>query len=408
MLLIKILKAIAAIAFCSFLFYLIAITKFDIVSDGEGILSINDSNVNISSPTSGIIRNIYVTSGDEVNVGEQLLTISNIEDENKRELLDFNYTFYSDQVDNLTSDLEELNKIILIGKPTKETKQLKSTKILQIDNKYNTYIQKKKELKEKKKSLKLKVKSLSEQEKILTEKSKMIVDSLGTTVRYLDSKLDIEKIKFQGLESVLLVEEATSIAESTYLEFIQLALELTDQTESNLKKNKELLATTLSELNTVNERIQSTDIISTVHGTILSLKEGLAEGIYIERNTEIMTLKREDDGIYIASKFDSKFRPYLGINETVKVKINAPGIRDYFYGKIVGISVDSFEYDEYSKEGARYYKVKIIFDTTKKQNIAKLDELLGIKTIVYAVNGEMTFIEYISSTFNKDLDFTVW
>lgn len=408
MLLIKIVKIIACLAFIIFAFYIIAVTKFDIISEGEGVLSINDSNVNISSPTSGIIRKIYVTAGDEVNAGEQLLTISNIEDENKRELLDFNHTFYSDQVKKLTFELDELENVIKTGRPKENTRDLNSTKLLQIENKYNTYLQKKKELAEKEKSLGLKIKSLGEQEDILKEKSNMIVKSLGTTVRYLDSKLEVEKIKFQGLESLLLVEEAKSISDSSYLEFIQLVLELTEQTESELKKNKELLATTLSELNTVNERILSTDIVSTVHGTVLSIKDGLSEGVYIERNTEILTLKREDDGIYIDAKFDSKFRPYLGIDETVKVKINAPGIKDYFFGKITGISVDSFEYDEYSKEGARYYKIKIIFDTSKKQNIAKLEELLGIQTTVYAVNGEMTFIEYISSTFNKDLDFTVW
>ena len=192
------------------------------------------------------------------------------------------------------------------------------------------------------------------------------------------------------------------------LEFIQLVLELTEQSESDLKKNRESLAATSSERNTVNERIQSTDIVSTVHGTVLSLKEGLSEGVYIERNAEILTLKREDDGIYIAGKFDSKFRPYLGIDEIVKVKINAPGIKDYFFGKIIGISVDSFDYEEYAKEGTRYYKVKIVFDTIKKQNIKRLTDLLGIQTTIYAVNDKMTFIEYILSTFNKDLDFTVW
>lgn len=408
MLLTKAAKIIASLALGFFLFYILAVTKFDIVSEGDGVLSINDSNINILSPTSGIIKNIDVTSGDKVDVGTQLLTISNIEDENKRDLLNFNFKFYSEQIKKITYELKEFKEIILIGKPTVKNKNLDSTKLLQIDNKYNTYLQKKKELAEKEKSIYLKIESLDDQEKILKKKSKMIKESLGNTVRYLDSQLEVEKIKFQELENKLLVEEAMSLVDTSYLEFIQLVLELTEQSETDLKKNNEMLASTSSERNTVNERIQSTDIISTVHGTVLSLKEGLSEGIYIERNTDIMTLKREDDGIYIAGKFDSKFRPYLGINEPVKVKINAPGIKDYFFGKITGISVDSFDYDEYSKEGARYYKVKISFDTKKKQDLKNLDDLLGIKTTVYAVNDKMTFLEYISSTFNKDLDFTVW
>lgn len=408
MLLIKISKIFLSIFIIAFVFYIIAITKFDIISEGEGVLSLNDSNVNISSPTSGIIKDINVTRDDIVSIGTQLLTISNIEDENKRELLNFNYKFYNEQVNKLNYNLKEFKKIILNGKPTENIDYSTSTKLLQIGNKYKTYLQRKKELDEKNKSVNLKIDSLFEQEEILKDKSKMIKDSLGTTVRYLDSQLEIEKMKFQKLENKLLIEEAASLMDTSYLEFLQLVLEFTEQNETDLKKNRELLATTTSELNTVNERIQSTDIISTINGTVLSLKGGLAEGVYIERNAEIMTLKREDDGIYIDAKFDSKFRPYLGIGGIVKVKINAPGIKDYFFGKITGISVDSFDYDEYSKEGSRYYNVKINFDTEKKQNIKKLDDLLGIKTTIYAVNDQMTFIEYIFSTFNKDLDFTVW
>ena len=408
MLLIKLAKIISSLAISILLFYMLAVSKFDIVSEGAGVLSINDSNINISSPTSGIIKNIDVTSGDEVNIGTQLLTISNIEDENKRELLDFNFNFYNEQIKKLTFEINELKKTIKTGKPEEDTKSITSTKLLQVNNKYNTYLQKKKELTEKEKSVALKGDSLKDQESILNKKSNMIKKSLGNTVRYLDSKLEVEKIKFQELENKLLIEEAKSLVDTSYLEFIQLVLELTEQSETDLKKNRESLATTSSERNTVNERIQSTDIISTVHGTVLSLKEGLSEGVYIERNAEILTLKREDDGIYIAGKFDSKFRPYLGINEIVKVKINAPGIKDYFFGKIVGISVDSFDYEEYAKEGTRYYKVKIVFDTNKTQNIKRLTVLLGIQSTIYAVNDKMTFIEYIFSTFNKDLDFTVW
>ena len=408
MLLIKLAKIITSLAISILLFYMLAVSKFDIVSEGAGVLSINDSNINISSPTSGIIKDIDVTSGDEVNIGTQLLTISNIEDENKRDLLDFNFNFYNEQIKKLTFEISELKKTIKTGKPKQDTKSITSTKLLQVNNKYNTYLQKKKELTDKEKSVSLKGDSLKDQESILNKKSNMIKKSLGNTVRYLDSKLEVEKIKFQELENKLLIEEAKSLVDTSYLEFIQLVLELTEQSETDLKKNRESLATTSSERNTVNERIQSTDIISTVHGTVLSLKEGLSEGVYIERNAEILTLKREDDGIYIAGKFDSKFRPYLGINEIVKVKINAPGIKDYFFGKIVGISVDSFDYEEYAKEGTRYYKVKIIFDTNKTQNIKRLTVLLGIQTTIYAVNDKMTFLEYIFSTFNKDLDFTVW
>ena len=122
-----------------------------------------------------------------------------------------------------------------------------------------------------------------------------------------------------------------------------------------------------------------------------------------------MTLKRDDDGIFVDAKFDSKYRPYIDLNVPVKIKINAPGIKEYFSGKITNISVDSFERENNSPNKDRYYDVKVVFDSDQNLITPKrLAGLLGIRTLVYVINDQMTFMEYILSTFNKDLDFTVW
>lgn len=400
-------KAAIALIFIGILL-LLTMASFDIVCQGEGVLAINDSNVNILSPSSGIIREIYVTRGDDVHVDSPLLLIGNIEDENKRELLEFNSTFYAKQVDSLTKELEVLKVILQTGRVTEDNKANapESIKILKIGNKYESYAQQKADLEDKQDMAEQKRASLSQQEKILQNKSNMIRDALGDTVRYLDSQLEVERVRLQVVESDLLLEEAKSQVEIAYLDFIQLILDLTDQTEDEYEKNTELLQTSRSELNTVNERIESTEINSTVNGTVLAITDGLAKGVFIERNAQIMTLKRADEGVYVDARFDSKFRPYLAVGEVAKVKFDAPGIKDYFYGWIDNISMDSFEYDEYSKQGARYYDVKVMLDSDKEQ--LKLSTLLGLKTSVYVVNDQMTFVEYIFSTFNKDLDFAVW
>lgn len=278
---------------------------------------------------------------------------------------------------------------------------------MKVKNKYRIYLLKKNELEDKERNFIVRNENFKNQETLLQNKSDLIRESLGDTVRYLDSKLEVEKIKLQALESKLLLDEAKSLVEAAYQDFVQLTLDLVGQTEDELRKSRELLTVNLSEFNTVKDRIQSTAINSNIDGTVLSLKVGLAKGVYIERNAEILTLKRNDDGVYVDAKFDSKFRPYLGIGEIAKVKIDAPGIRDFFYGKINDISVDSFVYDEYSKEGKRYYNVKISFNDNKEV-IKKLNGLLGLKTTVYIVNDTMTFFEYILSVFNKNLDFSVW
>ncbi|MGR6831711.1 hypothetical protein [Aliivibrio wodanis] len=405
MLLTKWFKKIVIILLLSIIFYSITIVKFDVISEGEGVLSINDSNVNILSPSSGIIKDIYITRGDTVSNGTHLLTIGNIEDGHKRELLDYNSDFYSERVSKLSLELINLKETFKDGKPL--SKDIDSSMLLKVKNKYRIYLLKKNELEDKERNFIVRNENFKNQETLLQNKSDLIRESLGDTVRYLDSKLEVEKIKLQALESKLLLDEAKSLVEAAYQDFVQLTLDLIGQTEDELRKSRELLTVNLSEFNTVKDRIQSTAINSNIDGTVLSLKVGLAKGVYIERNAEILTLKRNDDGVYVDAKFDSKFRPYLGIGEIAKVKIDAPGIRDFFYGKINDISVDSFVYDEYSKEGKRYYNVKISF-YDNKEVIKKLNGLLGLKTTVYIVNDTMTFFEYILSVFNKNLDFSVW
>lgn len=405
MLLTKWFKKIVIILLLSITFYSITVVKFDVISEGEGVLSINDSNVNILSPSSGIIKDIYITRGDTVRNGTHLLTIGNIEDGHKRELLDYNSDFYSERVSKLSLELINLKETFKDGKPL--SKDIDSSTLLKVKNKYRIYLLKKNELEDKERNFIVRNENFKNQETLLQNKSDLIRESLGDTVRYLDSKLEVEKIKLQALESKLLLDEAKSLVEAAYQDFVQLTLDLIGQTEDELRKSRELLTVNLSEFNTVKDRIQSTAINSNIDGTVLSLKVGLAKGVYIERNAEILTLKRNDDGVYVDAKFDSKFRPYLGIGEIAKVKIDAPGIRDFFYGEINDISVDSFVYDEYSKEGKRYYNVKISFNDNKEV-IKKLNGLLGLKTTVYIVNDTMTFFEYILSVFNKNLDFSVW
>lgn len=389
----------------SILIYIILITKFDVISEGEGVLSINDSNINILSPSSGIIQDIYITRGDHVKSGMKLLTIGNIEDRHKRNLLEFNSDFYSSRVTELSEELVGLKETFKTGQPIDSKSE--SSKILKVNNRYEAYELKKNDLIDKKKDFVKKEENFKKQERLLEEKSELIKESLGNTVRYLDSKLDVEKIKIQAIESKLLLNEVESSVELAYQEFVQLTLDLISQTEDELRRSKEQLSLNVSEFNTVLDRIQSTTINSNIDGSVLSLKVGLAKGVYIERNSEILTLKRSDDGVYVDAKFDSKFRPYLTVGQQTKVKVDAPGIRGFYYGKIKDISVDSFEYDEYSKQGRRYYSVKISF-YDNDEVINKLNGLLGLKTSVYVINDTMTFLEYIVSVFNKDLDFSVW
>lgn len=406
--LISVVKKAVIVLILIGLVLLLTMIRFDIVSQGEGVLAINDSNVNILSPSSGIIREIYVTRGDDVHVGAPLLLIGNIEDENKRELLEFNSTFYAKQLQLLKKELKILKLILQVGQVTASDRENvpDSIKVLKVSNKYNSYTQQKSDLEDKQAMAVQKRTSLSQQEKILQNKSNMIREALGDTVRYLDSQLEVERVRLQLVESDLLLEEAKSQVEIAYLDFIQLILDLTDQAENEFEKNTEMLQAARSELNTVSERIESTEINSTVNGTVLSITDGLAKGVFIERNAQIMTLKRADEGVYIDARFDSKFRPYLAVGEVAKVKFNAPGIKDYFYGWIDNISMDSFEYEEYSRQGSRYYNVKVMFD--RDEELPRLSTLLGLKTAVYVVNDQMTFLEYIVSTFNKDLDFSVW
>lgn len=406
----KIIKYTIGAVVAIILIYMLAFIKFDVISNGEGVLAINDSNVNVLAPSSGIIKAIDVTSGDQVVEGQRLMTISNIEDSHRHKLLEYTVEFNQKGIKRLTHEISILKDILKNGKPknSRDTNNTDEPNLLKIYNKYNIYLLSKEDLITKEKNFEIKRKNLESQEAILTKKSKLIRGSLGDTVRYLDSKLEVERVQLQAIENKLLIDEAKASVEAAYFDFFQLTLDVTTQQEEELRNTEEALQSALSEFNTVQDRIDSTYINSTVNGTVLSLKEGLDEGIFIERNTEILTLKRDDDGVFVDAKFDSKFRPYIAVGSPAKIRINAPGIKDYFHGEISSISVDSFENEEYAKQGGRYYKVKVRFDSESNENRERLDDLLGLKTSVFIVNDSMSFLEYIFSVFNKGLDFTVW
>ncbi|MFA0098598.1 biotin/lipoyl-binding protein, partial [Vibrio splendidus] len=89
--------------------------NIDVVSSGDGVISITDSNINITSPISGEIQSLNVSQGDSVDIGEKMISIKNIEDKHNLELMKERREIYKIKSDYLKYERELLGNIFLSG-----------------------------------------------------------------------------------------------------------------------------------------------------------------------------------------------------------------------------------------------------------------------------------------------------
>ncbi|NUW70136.1 HlyD family secretion protein [Vibrio coralliilyticus] len=379
------------------------LSEIEVVSNGQGVIKSDSSDISIMAPESGIITSVKVSTGQAVSKNDVLFEFRNIEDHNALELNEKIVKSYKEKIEILAYESEKINSLnsdsSVDGEVYKLTPRLKL-----ILGYYNSYIYEEEKLEGILNRYLDTKDSIQNQIALLDKKSRLLKRTVGESLKYIDVELEVEKLSqslIQNEEAYATASDVVHVAKDLFQQESYRAL---DNIKSEMFESKESIASSSQEVKRLNEKIEQSSIKAPSDSTVLSLIDGLSEGTYIERNSEIMSLKRERQSIYVMAKFDSRYRPYLLKNNPVKIQIDSPGLKDVIIGKISDISVDSFEYEEQDKIGERYYAVEIEADSYYSDNI----ELVGVNVDTYAINSNIKMYEFIFSYFKPNMNFSVW
>jgi len=409
-------KGKASIIIILFLTYLwlLFFNQIEVVAPGEGISSIKGGDVVIKSPENAYVVSLNVAQGDALIPHQAMLEYRNLDDEYQLEQLNESLLQDSSQHHNLTDEWCFLQSDIFSEVASEKVEEVDlecplpnykagsgGRLILQY---YEDYLSE---------SMFLNVLSVERQNRklefikkreVLFKKRKTLLKGLGETIKFYDVDVEISNLK-----SELILFEITNLenkkkVKDKFLTFQLSRAERLLSLDEKLEALKTMIIEKRYQRNLLKEKLDLSVIKSPIAGNVLKMTDGLAVGTFIESAAPLFVLKKTGTSKSIDAKFNSRYRHFLQVGNTVTLKLDSPGSNLIYKGEITEISSDSLEYDEQSKDGQRYYRVGIMPEDAFVDKSLNLG--LDVQVIVVADN--ITIFNYILSVIPGSVTFNVW
>lgn len=397
------------IAFSIFALTGIAMSEIELVSPAKGYMDGKNNTLQIKSHSTGNVSKIFVSTGDVVKEGDQLIAFDNHDVIFKSQSLNKNGS-------NLQNQLERTELDICATKLLMDTLEKENeTLINQITRQCSANDDIMQDFMGVIKSYQWKAKDYFTYKKDI----EALVDAKKVEGDMIKDTIEISKSKIKRLEKhgavALSVEDAkrelngmmqamnenqssvTKLQIDVSTKKATIFNELSDRlmrTTDKLHDIKDELALNKNEQALAQLKIERSTIHSPIAGVVLALEENVGIDYFLEESEAIMLLQKDNSDVVISAKFLAKYRGDISIGMKVNIQPSLASGKTTYEGFITRISEDSFE-DEQKKDDSRYYKVSI----TPSENIP-LSE--GTEVNVYAVGGSVTVFDWIKSVLIKN------
>lgn len=402
-------KKVIVSVICFFLFLFVLLRDIDVVSPGTGVITGAEDKVEILASDAGFINDFHLKTGDMIKVGDVLFSYTNLDslyqERTVKELIDFADL----RLKTLNDDQKLLSKILENVYDTEDTGSLYDENIsktqaayrfindfLNIKNSERNKMDRIEKLKEEKKNLEDRI-------ILLRKKMALFISASSPEIEKINTEDEIKNIQTQitnNESAVLLLEGEIESDNNSFISAVLNQIQKNDEVITQLTRER---LDNIGKHELLKHKIKTSSVVSPVDGIILSVEKNLESGSFIEHSQSVMTIKKSDTRKIIDAKFLARYRPFLYAGGSVKISINSPGFKKNIFGVIKKISPDSFD-DENKHTSERYYKVEI--EPKREESIPP--ELEGIPVNAYAISRKITLLDYITSTFNDNVVFSVW
>jgi HlyD family type I secretion membrane fusion protein len=358
----------------------------------------------------GIIEEIYIKSGDIVNVGDKIIRLSETSAKANKELL--NKQIFALRAmkmrltrerDNETSlDFSELAQEynddkeflkILDGELELFTIRKKS-----LDEKIKILEQKKEQLKDEITGLKSQEIAVINRLEMLSEESasldKLYKEGIISKSRYLElmkQRAELEGNKGQYAANISKVNQEIS---ETNLAITNVKTEKLNEILKELQEVQTKIADLEERTSASDDVLHRTLITAPVSGIINNLKYHTKGGV-IKGGDAIVEIIPQDEDLIVEVKINPQDIDVVTIGQVSKVRLSAYKTKEVpmLKGEVINVSADSFED---MQTGEAYFLARIkIYDEeiSKLRNHVRLYPGMPVES--YIVTGSRTFIEYL-------------
>lgn len=383
------------------------------VTRGEGKVIPSSEVQALQRLEAGIIEEFLVKEGDEVQAGQVLVRMSDIEASSDLGANQARYYGLLASVTRLQAEAEGRNTVefseeVMKGSPGSVTEELNTFRANQQQILSQTNILQQ---------------QLAQREQEIREINSRAADIRGVISLHQQEKEMIEPLVARGSAPELeLLQLKRTIAEKTSeLNSVTSGLpraeaavaeakaRIDDITSAAKAQAQTELSAKLIELNEIKERLSAlterktrTEIKSPVNGIIQELTVKTIGGV-VRPGEDFIKIVPKDDQLIVEAKIRPSDRAFIYPGQKAVVKITAYDFSIYggLKGEVLDISADTIE----DEEGNNFYRVRL---RTEESELRRKGEVLpiipGMVASVDILTGQKTVMQYLLKPFIKTLD----
>lgn len=385
--------------------------KLDERARGNGKIIPSSEVQKIASLEGGIIEEILIKKGDEVEAGQILVRLSDIAASSDLGSNEQRYLGLLATVTRLQAEVEgkipEFPDEVMQGVPQSVSEEMNaySANKDKIANQTSIMQQQKSQREQELNELRVRSSGLSAELSLIQDEKRMIEPLVqrGSAPQQellqLDQRIKQKQTELSGVNAGIPRAKAAIAEANARIEEVKSTAKAQAQTELSAK---------LIEMNAIKEglsglqdRKDRTEIKSPVNGYIKDLKVYTKGGV-VQPGQDFIEIVPKDDQLLVEARVNPKDIAFLYPDQPAMVKITAYDFSIYggLKGKLVEISPDAIT----DENGDSFYVVRI---QTEKNALERKGEVLpiipGMVASVDILTGEKTIMEYLLKPFIKTL-----
>jgi len=402
-----------AVVIASFLLWA-SLTKIDEIARGQGTVIPSGQNKVVQNLEGGIITEIVVTEGQEVQQGDLLLRIRNIQSLSTAQSITIRSQGLQAKIQRLNAQLsgeefivdesieDENSKNFLANEQRLfeiNQRQFES-KISAIDEQL---VQKKSELSDAKQIVKHQESSLE----MIHEEIQMTAPMVERGVRSRVDFLQLQRQSNQATQDLnsakLSIVRLNAEIEELQLKRKQIRQEYESTTQEQLNETQVQLQEVMAQLEGLSDQVLRTNITAPQNGIVKKLFVNTIGGV-VQPAQDLVEIVPTDNQLLVEVKIKPSDIAFIYHGQKAIVKFSAYDFAIYggFEAKVVGISPDTI-----TKDNERYYLVRV--ETTKnfiERNGNELKIIPGMMADVDILTGKKSILDYILKPILKTTQYT--
>lgn len=389
------------------------IATLDEVTRGDGKIIPSTEVQALQSLDPGIVDEFLVKEGDEVDVGQVLMRLRDIEASSDLGANRARYLGLLASITRLQAQAEGKDTVVfpdevIKGAPNSVTEELNAFRAnqLQLDGQINVIKKQITQREQEVDEINTRIGDLRGVIQLQTQEKNMIAPLVE---RGSAPKLELMQLERGIKEKVSELNGLKSSLPRAKSAVDEAMARLTEATSAAKAQAQSELATKLTEMNEIRERLSALterktrkEIKSPVSGTIQELTMNTVGGV-VRAGEDLIKIVPKDDQLIVEARVKPSDRAFIYPGQPAVIKLTAYDFSIYggLKGELLDISADTIE----DEKGNSFYRVRLrTYETELKRKGEILPIIPGMVASVDILTGKKTVMQYLLKPLIKTID----